>query len=107
MREEVLRRPLGRSLKDQDLSRDAEDKIVIAMDEERVIGCVDTHPKPGGVLKLRAMAVYEEYRGAGIGARLVREAEKIARADGYKKIDLHARIVAKDFYAKLSGISCG
>jgi predicted GNAT family N-acyltransferase len=101
LREEVLRKPLGMSLKNEDLSRDADDKIIIALHNGRVIGCVMLHPRELQVLKLRAMAVYEDYRGVGIGARLVKEAEQIAVADGFKKIDLHARMVALDFYAKL------
>jgi len=101
VREEVLRKPLGMSLKNEDLSGDAEDKIVIAVDNDKVIGCVMMHPKENGVLKLRAMGVYEQYQGKGVGRLLIHAAEKEAAGDGYKKIDLHARMVAKVFYEKL------
>jgi len=101
LREEVLRKPLGLSLKNEDLSDDAQDIIIIAMDDDNVIGCVMLHPKDKTIVKLRQMAVAEKYQRKGIGNILVRQAEKTARENGYQQITLHARKVAIDFYKKL------
>lgn len=107
VREHVLRQPLGLSLKNEDLSMDAEDAIFIAVHEEQVIGCVMMHPVNKEVIKLRQMAVYTDSQGKGVGAMLVAAAEQYAQQQGCKKIVLHARMVAFNFYSKLgySGIS--
>ena len=101
VREEVLRKPLGMSLKNEDLSMDAEDVIFAAMADDKVVGCVMLHPVTPGVMKLRQMAVYDEWQGKGIGRLLVQAAEKFAKDNGYEKIVLHARMVAVDFYSKM------
>ena len=101
LREEVLRKPLGRSLKDDDLSRDYIDTFFIASHNGLVIGCVGFHSLSGEVVQLRAMAVYNEWQGKGIGRLLVQAFEDHAWQSGYKKIVLHARKVALGFYASM------
>jgi GNAT superfamily N-acetyltransferase len=101
LREEVLRKPLGRSLKDDDLSRDYTDVIFIAKDNSRVIGCVLLHHLDPGTAQLRAMAVYPGYQGKNIGRQLVQAFEQYAWKAGYNKIILHARKVALGFYAAM------
>jgi N-acetylglutamate synthase-like GNAT family acetyltransferase len=104
LREEMLRKPLGLSLKNEDLSDDALDIIFIALDNENVIGCVMMHALPNNVIKLRQMAVYEAWQGKGIGQMLVKEAEKYSWQNGYEKIVLHARQHAIGFYQHLGYI---
>jgi GNAT superfamily N-acetyltransferase len=101
LREEVLRKPLGRSLKDDDLSRDYTGTFFIALVNGKVIGCVGFHSLGQDVVQLRAMAVYDEWRGKGIGRLLVQAFENHARETGYKKIILHARKVALGFYESM------
>jgi predicted GNAT family N-acyltransferase len=101
LREEVLRKPIGLSLKDEDLSGDALDTIVVARSAGALIGCVMIHPSVDArILKLRQMAVAESWQRKGIGQLLVSAAEKLCweKAD---KIILHARITAQPFYKKL------
>lgn len=100
LREDVLRKPLGLSLKDEDLSDDADDDILIAVQEHKVIGCVMLKDA-GNNAKLRQMAIADEWQGKGIGRMLVQTAEQTAKGNGYAKIVLHARQVAIDFYRKL------
>jgi predicted N-acetyltransferase YhbS len=99
LREEVLRKPLGRSLKDDDLSRDYVDAIFVAEYDGRVIGCVFMHHLDAEQLQLRAMAVYNEWQGKGVGRMLVQAGEQFAKEKNYSKILLHARKVALGFYA--------
>ncbi len=101
LRETVLRIPLGLSLANEDLSRDRLNEIFIAVAEGKVIGCVFMQPLDAGAIQLRAMAVYAEWQGKGIGRKLVAAAEAWARDAGYRKIELHARKVAQAFYASL------
>lgn len=101
LRETILRQPIGLSLKNEDLSDDAKDIIVTALHNNKVIGCLMLHPKDGTIIKFRQMAVYNEWQGRGIGAKLMNAAEHIAETEGYKKIVLHARVTAKNFYSKL------
>jgi predicted GNAT family N-acyltransferase len=107
LREDVLRKPLGLSLKNEDLSMDAQDTIFTAVHDEQVLGCVMMHPVNKDVIKLRQMAVYPEWQGKGLGAVLVEAAEQYSLQQGYRKIILHARMVAYNFYSKLGYSSIG
>jgi N-acetylglutamate synthase-like GNAT family acetyltransferase len=100
LREEILRKPIGLSLKDEDLGDDVKDFILVAQQGNSVIGCLMLQPKSSDTIKFRQMAVYPQWQGKGIGARLMHAAEHIAHMYGYNKIVLHARITAKDFYLK-------
>jgi GNAT superfamily N-acetyltransferase len=107
LRDEVLRKPIGLSLANDDLSRDLVDTIFIARHQANVIGCVLLHPLEAGVAQLRAMAVYPEWQGKGIGRLLVMAFEKYAFEYGYSKIILHARKVALGFYSGLGYTAYG
>jgi predicted GNAT family N-acyltransferase len=101
LREAVLRKPLGLSLRDEDLSSEASETIIAAANEAaEIIGCVMLRRISDEEVKLRQMAVATAYQGQGIGLALVRKAEEIARRDGYKTITLHARDLAVPFYLK-------
>ncbi len=101
LREEILRKPLGMSLKNEDLRLDHIDFIMIAEHKQKVIGCLMLHHKNTNDIQLRQMAVYEEFQGKGVGRMLVEAAEKFAFEKGYHKMILHARKVAVGFYKSL------
>jgi predicted GNAT family N-acyltransferase len=102
LREEILRKPIGLSLKDENLSADALNTIFTAVHGDTIIGCVMLYPiADEEKIKLRQMAVYEEWQGQGIGKILVDAAEAYAKEKGYVSIILHARKVAEGFYKKL------
>jgi N-acetylglutamate synthase-like GNAT family acetyltransferase len=102
LREEMLRKPIGLSLKDENLSADAQNAIFIAEHNDAVIGCVMLYPiADEEKIKLRQMAVYDEWQGKGIGKILVDTAENYAKDKGYSAIILHARKVSEGFYKKL------
>ena len=107
LREEVLRIPLGLSLKNENLSRDEFNAIFIAKNNETVIGCVFMQPVNNNEIQLRAMAVYPDWQGKGIGRMLVIDAERFAQKTGYKKIILHARKVALGFYLSMGYVVVG
>jgi len=100
LREELLRRPLGLSLRDEDLSGETDEYIIAALRDGSVAGCVMLRPISGDELKLRQMAVAEVCQGQGIGAALIREAEACAIEKGFSHITLHARKDAAPFYER-------
>lgn len=102
VREDTLRKPLGRSLKNENISWDKDALIFAALHNEQVIGCVLLTKVDEQTAKLRAMAVYGHWQGKGIGRLLVNALEETALKTGYKKIVLHARKVALDFYKRLN-----
>lgn len=106
LREEILRKPIGLSLKNEDLSRDHDDVILVAQDGDKVVGCLMLAHK-GDDLQMRQMAVYNEWQGKGIGRLLVQDAETYAAESGYDKIVLHARKVALGFYLNLGYTTYG
>jgi predicted GNAT family N-acyltransferase len=46
------------------------------------------------------MAVEDDYRGRGLGAAILAEAEQQARAAGSERIRLHAQIAARSLYER-------
>ena len=97
LRQRILRDPLGLVL---DTKGDAARTFFVALEGDRVIGTVALEEN-----RLRAMAVDSQTRG--IGRILVARLEEEARRRGIDRIDLHARITARGFYAKLGYIEEG
>jgi len=107
LRDRVLRIPLGLSVRNDDLSPDVDDVLLVACRNLEVIGCVILHPIDKHVVRLRAMAVTPEYQRSGIGRLLVEDAERVAREEGFLRIILHARMVVAGFYEKLGYLPQG
>ena len=108
LREEILRKPIGLSLADEDLSDDEKDNIIIAEQNGKVLGCIMLkRTEDDGVIKLRQMAVKENLQRSGIGKKIMLAAEAYAWQNGYDKITLHARTSATDFYKKLGYTTIG
>ena len=101
LREEILRKPLGLSLRNEDLSRDHVDTIFIAIHHDKVIACLLLHHIEAGQMQLRAMAVRTDWQGKGVGKKLVSAAERFCAEKGYHKIMLHSRKVAIGFYSSM------
>lgn len=101
LRNDILRKPLGLSFQQEELEREANDILIGAFEEEKMLGCcmlIETEP---GTVRLRQMAVLNNLQGKGIGRALMQFAENIARDRGYKRITMHARKTATGFYEKL------
>jgi predicted GNAT family N-acyltransferase len=102
LRDEVLRKPLGMSLKNDDLSRDHIDVIFAGKMNGEVVACLMLHHVDAATVQLRQMAVYDAWQGKGVGRELVIAAEKFAAEKGYTCMILHARKVAVGFYASMN-----
>ena len=101
LRNDILRKPLGLVFEKEELEKEAEDILIGAFEDDRLLGCcmlIETEP---GTVRLRQMAVPKNLQGKGVGRALMQFAENIARDRGYKKITMHARKTATGFYEKL------
>jgi predicted GNAT family N-acyltransferase len=79
--------------------RDHEATHLVAVQGQAVIGTCRL-VFDGPVAKLGRMAVASEWRGLGVGAALLDEAERCAREAGSRRIDLHAQTPAVSLYAR-------
>ncbi|MDZ7820392.1 MAG: GNAT family N-acetyltransferase [Candidatus Marinimicrobia bacterium] len=66
-----------------------------------------TYPLNDKRIRMRQLAVSENFRNIGIGKALVKRSEAIARDLGFTTITLHARESALDFYDQLGYRRCG
>jgi N-acetylglutamate synthase-like GNAT family acetyltransferase len=101
LREEVLRKPLGMSLVNENLSMDEGDTYVAALVNEQVIGCLLLHKISADIIKFRQMAVHPEWQGKQVGRALMQAGEAHAKMKGYKVIELNARAHVSGFYSTL------
>jgi GNAT superfamily N-acetyltransferase len=99
LRQRILRDPLGMVL---DTSGDHARTFFVAIEEGVVVGTVALEGD-----RLRAMAVDGGAQTRGVGRLLVERLEEEARARGIARIELHARITARGFYAKLGYVEDG
>lgn len=70
--------------------------------EDKVVGCIVLVPFVGQekTLRIRQMAVSENFQGQGLGARLLQSAEDYAKSKGKNRLYLHGRTHAVGFYLK-------
>lgn len=101
LRNEILRKPLGLSFKNEELDREKEDILIGAFEEEKILGCCLLTRVNNDSVRLRQMAVQNNLQGKGIGATMLNFAENVARDAGYKTMVMHARKTAVHFYEKL------
>ena len=101
LRNEVLRRPLGLDLRDDDLSAEADQLHFGLFDGESLVACVIVMPLTPSEVKLRQMAVFPAAQGRGLGRQLLEQLHLELVRQGREKIVLHARMSAIGFYSKL------
>ena len=100
LREAVLRRPLGLTVTEEELADDAMRQHFCAISYGLVVGTVSLRPLDEATLQLKQMAVAEDRRREGIGARLLNHAEGWAHGAGFRLMVLNARMGAEGFYAR-------
>ena len=102
LREEVLRRPLGLPLSDEDLAGE-ENQLHFGLFAPHgdLVACVVAVRLSPTEAKIRQMAVSSRHQRQGLGQRLMSELEKNLKARGFEKFVLSARTSAVGFYEKL------
>jgi putative N-acetyltransferase (TIGR04045 family) len=83
---------------DQD-GRDPEAVHIVAVDAGQLVGTCRL-VFDDGIARLGRMAVEPNLRGRGIGAHILEEAEREARAAGARRIRLHAQTDAQSLYER-------
>jgi len=101
LRDEVLRKPLGMSLYDEDLEKEKNDIHIGAFINHQLIGVLILTPLTASEIKMRQVAVYEAVRSQNVGREMVRFAEEYSKNKGYAIMLLNARKTAVGFYEKL------
>jgi predicted GNAT family N-acyltransferase len=101
LRYDILRKPLGLEFSEEELAKEANDILIGAFDDDRLLACCMLTAVNREKCRLRQMAVHNSLQGKGIGATMMNFAENVARDRGYKEITMHARKTAVGFYEKL------
>ena len=100
LRHEVLRKPLGMIFDPAIFPVEKGDIHLVANHGDWLVGCMIL-TEAGKDLKMRQVAVANKYRRIKVGARMVALAEAKAIEMGKRKMVLHARDSALDFYLSL------
>lgn len=108
LRDELLRKPLGMSLFDQDLGEEKDFIHLIGKNEEQeLIAYLQFKKIEERRLKMQQVVVAEHAQGKGIGRRLVLFSEQFAIISGFSSIILHARESVIEFYERLDYVREG
>mgnify|MGYP000008055385 FL=1 len=107
LRENILRIPLGKKLSHND-TRDDDQQLHFGMfNESNLVACVVIKPLNQSQVRLRQMAVCNDYQGQNIGRTLINETEITLQQKGFNNIELNARKVALGFYETLGYVTEG
>jgi len=101
LRHEVLRKPLHLVFVPNSLLKEENDTHIVALMDNLVVGVMLLTQIYSNVLKMRQVAVSEKYQSKGIGQKMVDFAKNLAIENNCKKIELHARETAGEFYLNL------
>ena len=83
LRDEVLRKPLGMSLFDENLEKEKMDIHIGAFVKNKLVGVLILTPLNLSDIKMRQVAVLETTRSQKVGSQLVQFAEEYAKDKGY------------------------
>ena len=101
LRDKVLRKPLGMNLYAENLEADKNDVHIGAFINNRIVGVLILTILNSNKLKMRQVAVDEDFRAMKIGTEMVRFAEEYSKEKGFSIMLLNARKTAVVFYEKL------
>ena len=102
LRDDILRKPLGMSLYDQNLEEEKDHIHIIGKSlEDNVIAYLQFKIIDEKLAKMQQVVVLPKYQSMGVGKSLVNFSEKFISNIGIKSILLHAREPVVGFYEKL------
>jgi N-acetylglutamate synthase-like GNAT family acetyltransferase len=100
LRWRILRAPLNQPKGSEKDEYENQAIHIIAVEEDKIIGCGRAHFNTKQEAQIRFMAVEDQWQGKGIGKMILDELEKRVLKKGAKKIILHARENVIKFYQK-------
>jgi len=103
LRNEILCKPLNIEFTPDDIAAEYNSFHVgcYTFDDQELVGILILVPINTNNVKMRQVAVQSAWQGKGVGKFLVKESEKIAKANGFKKMEMNARDTAVPFYTGL------
>ena len=102
LRDDILRKPLGMSLYDQNLEEEKDHIHIIGKSfEDDVIAYLQFKIIDEKLAKMQQVVVLPKYQSIGVGKSLVNFSEKFISNIGIYSILLHAREPVVGFYEKL------
>lgn len=101
LRDAILRRPLGMSIRQDDLSQEMDHYHVGCFISDQLTGVLVLTPQGDGSIKMRQVAVDQAFQRQGAGSAMVEFAEQLASQKGFQKMVLNARREAVPFYLRL------
>ena len=107
LRNELLRKPLGLDLLQENLSEESEYFHYGMIVDNKVIACALAIPVSENKAKVRQMAVAPEYQRQGIGKLLLQKIELDLKEREIEMVELDARSSAIEFYRKLGYVAEG
>ncbi len=102
LRYEILRKPLNLNFTSEQLAAEKDFYHIGYYLNEELIACLMLVPEENKKMKMKQVAVKQEFQGKGIGAKLVLFAEKFAMEKGKNNMYCNARETAIPFYIKLN-----
>ncbi|OLY92887.1 N-acetylglutamate synthase, GNAT family [Cnuella takakiae] len=100
LRVRVLLSPIGIPASYIIPEKEARDFLLGAYDNDKLVGCCILTDRGNAQVQLRQMAVDTSVQGTGVGAELIRYAEKVAKENGFRTLFMHARNPVIGFYEK-------
>jgi predicted GNAT family N-acyltransferase len=101
LRDELLRRPLGLRLTDQELEQDRQYPHFVCEADGEIVGCLMLAPLSDTDVRVRQVAVAQHAQRRGVGRAMTDFAEAFARRAGFTRMILHSRESAVPFYQKM------
>lgn len=101
LRDEVMRKPLGLSIKNDDLSFEKQATVLAVFDNDQILGTGILVFEDESIAKVCFLCVKPDLQKSGIGRAIINDIEKRSLQNGIKKIYLESRLTAMNFYKKL------
>jgi N-acetylglutamate synthase-like GNAT family acetyltransferase len=101
LRDKIMRKPLGLSIKNDDLSYEQQAIVFGVFDGDIILGTGVLIFEDEATAKVRFLCVEPNIQKSGIGRAILESMEKRSLQHGIKQICLESRVTAKDFYKKL------
>lgn len=100
LRNDILRKPIGKDISNQDLKIEENNTFFGAFDKDQLIGTISYYVKSPNVAYLTAFAVKESQQRMGIGTKLVNTLIASLKRKNFKQIIVDVRESAVSFYQK-------
>ena len=107
LREDILRKPIGLTITEEELTHDADCFHLGGFDDTQLKSVLLLQPLDERNVKMRQVAVLAALQRTGVGSQLIAFAEDFARQYGYRTMMAHARGTALGFYLRLGYTASG